>query len=187
MYEKIRQTVLALGARSAAVIKVSEIPFEPGFRKLCESNACGNFGGCYTCPPDVGEIDELIREAKSYRYAVVYQTVWDLEDSYDFEGMMLAGQRHNDLIQAVRESAEVKQAGKILHLGAGGCRVCSACGKKTGQPCRHPQLALASMEAYGINVSELSRLCGMKYINGENTVTYFGMVLAGRDEGEDGK
>lgn len=180
MYEEIRQAALALGARSAAVIKVSEIPFEAGFRKLCESNACGNFGGCYMCPPDVGEIDELIREAKRYRYAVVYQTVWDLEDSYDFEGMMLAGQRQNDLAQAVREIPMLRQAERTLHLGAGGCRVCPVCGKKTGQPCRHPELAMASLEAYGINVSELARLCGMRYINGENTVTYFGMVLIGR-------
>ena len=65
----------------------------------------------------------------------------------------------------------------MLHLGAGGCHLCEVCAKKTGEPCRHPDRAVASLEAYGVNVSALARLCGMKYINGENTVTYFGALF----------
>lgn len=182
--EEMRRAALELGAADAAVIAVSGISFEPDFRRLCQANACGNFGGCYTCPPDVGEIRRLIQEAKSYSCAMVYQTVWALEDSYDFEGMMAAGRRHNDIAQALREAPSVKRAGKALHLGAGGCRVCDVCGKKTGTPCRHPQLAMASMEAYGINVSQLAARCGMRYINGENTVTYFGTILTGKRDGQ---
>ena len=40
-------------------------------------------------------------------------------------------------------------------------------------------LAMSSLEAYGINVSVLAPQAGMKYINGINTVTYFGAVLLG--------
>ena len=36
---------------------------------------------------------------------------------------------------------------------------------------------MASLEAYGVNVSELASASGMKYINGQNTVTYFGAVF----------
>jgi hypothetical protein len=36
---------------------------------------------------------------------------------------------------------------------------------------------MPSLEAYGINVSELAKSAGMKYINGQDTVTYFGAVL----------
>ena len=64
-----------------------------------------------------------------------------------------------------------------LHLGAGGCRLCPVCAKRTNEPCRHPQDAMASLETYGVAVSELAASCGMKYINGQNTVTYFGAVL----------
>ena len=46
-----------------------------------------------------------------------------------------------------------------------------------GQPCRHPEDALPSLEAYGVNVSKLAAACGMKYVNGANTVTYFAGVL----------
>lgn len=176
-YEDIIQAILALGASAAAVVQVSELSFEPGFRKLCESNACGNYGKSYMCPPDIGSVEKLIEEAEGYDYAIVYQTVSALEDSYDFEGMLEAGARHNDLARQVKKLPQLECLPRALHLGAGGCRLCSVCGKKTGIPCRYPDEAMSSLEAYGINVSELSKLCGMKYINGPDTVTYFGAVL----------
>jgi hypothetical protein len=40
---------------------------------------------------------------------------------------------------------------------------------------------MPSLEAYGINVSELAKAAGMNYINGQNTVTYFGAVLFSLD------
>ena len=67
--------------------------------------------------------------------------------------------------------------GRILCLGAGGCRICPRCAKQTNEPCRHPDRATPSLEAYGVNVSTLAKTAGMKYINGQNTVTYFGAVL----------
>nr|WP_305142352.1 DUF2284 domain-containing protein [uncultured Acetatifactor sp.] len=53
----------------------------------------------------------------------------------------------------------------------------SAPGWRTIHPCRFPDMAISSLEAHGINVSRLAAECGMKYINGQNTVTYFGAVL----------
>lgn len=177
LWEMLKGKILGLGAKAAAVISVDSIVFDPAFREMCAANACGNYGKSYMCPPDIGEIDDLIREAKTCSYAVVYQTVGLLEDSYDFEGMMEAGERHNKLAQDVRKLFEESCRGKALHLGAGGCRNCPVCGKKTGDPCRFPDRAMSSLEAYGINVSKLAEQCGMNYINGENTVTYFGAVL----------
>ena len=55
--------------------------------------------------------------------------------------------------------------------------MCEVCGKRTGEPCRFPQKAIGSLEAYGINVSLLAKESGMNYINGADTVTYFGAVF----------
>lgn len=132
------------------------------------------------CPPHVGPVDQLIAQAKEYPLALVYQTVGELEDSYDFEGMMEAGARMNDLTQKVRKELTDCFGPDALHLGAGGCRVCPVCAKREDKPCRFPEKALSSLEAYGINVSKLAELAGMKYINGQNTVTYFGAVFFGR-------
>ena len=64
-----------------------------------------------------------------------------------------------------------------VHAAFRGCRVCPVCGKRTGEPCRHPQQAISSLEAYGVNVSLLAQAAGMRYTNGQNTVTYFGAVF----------
>lgn len=177
MREGLTASVLELGACHAAVVPVNEISFEPEFRKMCESNACGMYGRSWMCPPYVGEVEALIDRAKGYRWALVYQTISDLEDSYDFEGMMEAGKRMNDLTQRIREEFSDELGADVLFLGAGGCRLCPECAIKEEQPCRFPDKAMSSLEAYGINVSQLAKLAGMKYINGENTVTYFGAVL----------
>ena len=64
-----------------------------------------------------------------------------------------------------------------LHLGAGGCGLCEKCAKLDDLPCRYPKEALASLEAYGVFVSETAKHAGLQYINGANTVTYFGIIL----------
>ena len=86
----------------------------------------------------------------------------------------------NDLTQKVRKELADCFGPEALHLGAGGCRVCPVCANREDKPCRFPEKALSSLEAYGINVSKLAELAGMKYINGQNTVTYFGAVFFGR-------
>lgn len=172
--QSLLERIRALGAHAAAGIGVADVPFDRSFRSLCESNACGNFGRCWMCPPDAGDIDALMARAQTFSRAIVYQTVGELEDSYDFEGMMAAGKRHNDLAQRISPLFPAKD---ILHLGAGGCRVCEVCAKRTNEPCRFPEQAMASLETYGVAVSELAAKCGMNYINGQNTVTFFGAVF----------
>ena len=174
---RLAERAAALGAFKAGIVPISAARFERSFRAMCESNACGNYGRCWMCPPDVGDIDALMDQARAYDLILVYQTVDALEDSYDFEGMMAAAHRHSLLSQRIDRLCEEQALGDYLHLGAGGCHVCVTCAKATGQPCRHPDRAMASLEAYGVNVSELAAASGMKYINGQNTVTYFGAVL----------
>lgn len=181
--ESVRQKALECGAFRAEMVNVSDISTEASFRSMCESNACGNFGRNYKCPPDIGAIDKLMAEIKTYDKALVYQTVGELEDSYDFEGMMEVGAQHNELVNKVWDYTDElladagSQIKEVLHLGAGGCTLCSVCGKVTGDPCRFPKRAKGSLEAYGINVSRLAKLAGMRYINGVNTVTYFAAVF----------
>lgn len=164
----------ALGAANAAVIPVAQITFDPVFRSYCEANTCGNYGKSWRCPPDEGPIDELIAKAKSFEWAVVYQTIGTLEDSFDFEGMLEAGKHHNALARSLNTAWADLPFEARMHLGAGGCRMCEVCAKRTGEPCRHPQDSMSSLETYGINVSALASTCGMNYINGKDTVTYFG-------------
>ncbi len=175
--KKLFAAANARGA-NAAMAKVSDIPFRKEFRAACEANACGRYGKSYTCPPDVGPIDELIERAKGYENAFVFQTIGELEDSFDIEGMEEAGKVHKSVTLGLRDEL-AGELGDFIALGAGSCQVCGECTKPTGEPCRFPDKAMASLEAYGIAVSELAASCGLKYINGSNTVTYFGAFLYG--------
>ena len=176
-FDRLTDLAVSLGAFRASVIPVKSIETDASFRDMCAANVCGNYGRNWMCPPDAGDIHELMAVLRTYSYALVYQTVSELEDSYDFEGMMDAGIAHNKLMIALRDKLNAENLPRTLHLGAGGCRMCEVCAKRTNEPCRHPDLAVASLETYGVNVSKLDPAAGMKYINGQNTVTYFGAVL----------
>ena len=172
MVDKLIEKALEGGARKAAAVPVESIVLHEVFLDYCKMNTCGQYGKCWTCPPDIGDIRTLMAELKTYKTAVVYQTVGELEDSFDIEGMQRQREEHNRLARQLRSLAP-----DALHLAAGGCRVCKRCAKATDEPCRFPRQAMASLEAYGINVSELAALSGMNYINGKDTVTYFGAIF----------
>jgi len=106
----------------------------------------------------------------SFASAFVFTTKSELDDSFDYEGMMKAKEQHDRLTVEVRE-----RFGRNPVYGAGSCSICKTCAYP--QPCRFPDKKISSIEAAGINVTELSRIGGLRYNNGQNTVTYFSMIL----------
>ena len=171
------QTALDCGATKAVIIDQKSIVLSEEFRGMCEANRCGVYGKCYMCPPDVGPIDELMRKVRSYDKGLFYQTITELEDSFDIEGMGEARKELTRISQRLMDALRPVLGEEALHLSAGGCGLCKPCAKVTGEPCRHPDRAIASLESYGMDVYNTTKGTSMKYINGANTVTYFGMVL----------
>lgn len=132
--EALQQFVLDSGAFRAGVVDVDGIPFEPEFRKLCEANSCGMYGRSWMCPPDIGPVDRLINRVKQFRQALVFQTADALEDSYDFEGMMAAGARMNQLIASLRRKLKELGLESCLLLGAGAAGSVSTAPRSTASP-----------------------------------------------------
>ncbi|MCL2056676.1 MAG: DUF2284 domain-containing protein [Oscillospiraceae bacterium] len=174
--ETLTALAKSLGADNCGSTDVEKVSFRREFRDACAANLCGKYGTCWMCPPDVGDIDEMISRAKKYSHVFVFQTIGQLEDSFDIEGMGEAGVRHNKIVEAIAGEARKILTGPLV-LGAGACHICERCTKPDDMPCRFPARALPSLESYGIAVSELAAVCGLKYINGTNTVTYFGGIL----------
>ena len=175
--EDLIAAALAAGAKKAALIGGDQIVYSESFRDICEGNQCGCYGKCWVCPPEIGEIGDLISRAKAYPRGVLYQTVGTLEDSFDVEGMFAAGANHARVSCRLQDALPELLNQPFLHLGCGGCHLCDVCAKRTGEPCRHPEYALPAMEGYGIDVYNTTRATPLKYINGTDTVTYFGLVL----------
>lgn len=175
------KAALDAGATKAAVISSDNVVTSRAFRDICASNACGGYGRCWMCPPDVGDIDVLMASIRNYSHGLLFQTIAEIEDSFDFESMAEAGKAHAEVCKKVRKAAKAI-SDKILFLGAGGCRMCERCAKLDNLPCRMPEEAMASMESYGIDVYKTTEPTGLKYINGQNTVTYFGLVLFNEED-----
>lgn len=170
-----------LGISAAAVFPVGEIRFDNIFRKMCKDNLCGKYGKNYKCPPSVGEPEDLKNEVLSYETVILIQTIYPLEDSYDFEGMADGKSVHSENIKKakdyIKENLPFEQTEKMLVLGAGGCDLCPKCGAIDNTPCRFPDKAISSVEGYCMDVANMTNSHGLKYINGENTVSYVAVFL----------
>ena len=81
------------------------------------------------------------------------------------------------LSQRIHKAVKPLLGEDFLHLSCGGCHLCETCAKITGEPCRQPENAPAGLEGYGVDVYKTTMGTDLKYINGADTVTYFGMVL----------
>lgn len=183
MHAELVDLALSAGFDHAQWIDAEQIVLDRAFRAQCAANACGVYGKCYMCPPDIGDIDALMEEVRTYPGGIFYQSISMLEDSFDFEGMQEGGRLHSEKSRALDKALREAGYTGFLHLGKGGCGACTPCAKVTGEPCRFPEKALSSLEAYGVNVSATAKNTDLKYINGVNTVTYFGLVLL-RENGD---
>jgi predicted metal-binding protein len=152
-------------------VATGDINFFPELRKTCEANTCGSYGKNWGCPPGNGTLEELKAKITSFPKALVFTTKYDLEDSFDFDGMKAAAEVHKLLTTEMQE--RFGRANPVY--GAGGCTVCKECAYP--EPCRFPEKAVSAVEAAGISVGDLSKTAGVKYNNGEATVTYFSMIL----------
>lgn len=176
MKNKWMEWLRCAGADTVSLLRPAEIPFAPELRALCEQNACGNYGKCWTCPPLCGDVNALAAKVAAFKQGILFSKIYRLEDSFDVEGMR-AGRLDFGQITRALQNAAAAEPGPVLVLSAGGCALCEICAARENLPCRHPDKALLSLEACGIEVSALAKQCGVKYINGANTVTYFGAIF----------
>jgi predicted metal-binding protein len=161
-------------------VPVSALVFSPDLYLTCRTNTCGHYNKSWTCPPGAGTLEEQRKQILAYQNVMVFTTKHELEDSFDYEGMTEGRERHTRLTLCLRKCL----GDGFPVYGAGSCPSCrkknlSVSGEDCAfpAPCRRPEKKIGSIEAAGINVTELSKAASISYHNGPNTVTYFSMVL----------
>ena len=173
--EELVALALEKGFANAALVETKDIPFVPGFRICCEDNSCGKFDANYSCPPDCGSPKAMEEKAKSHRYALLLQTMWDIDDAQDNAAIKDAKGKHNRMIAQL--IAELQPLSRGIRVGASGCDLCKTCAKLEGQPCRFPAQQFSCMSAYCIYVERFVEDHGMEYDSGPGIVNFFGMYL----------
>lgn len=173
--EEVLSKCKEAGVHEAAVVPVEKIVFSDEVREMCAVNQCGQYGKTWACPPGVGTVEECRERAMKYKNVVVFSTVSNLEDSFDWDGMMDAKKRHEEVSKKVREIF-LEDRDDILMLSSEGCQNCKSC-TYPDAPCRFPDQMFPSVESFGIYVNKEASAAGIHYINGANTVTYFSNIF----------
>lgn len=173
--EKLINLALESGFSAAGELNMKSLVFMPEVRELCRADKCHSYGKNWRCPPVVGSIEESFKKAAGYSHGIIVETIGLMEDDFDYETMKSSQEKHNANFIALMRKIKAGNPG-TLGMSAGACRICNKC-TYPDEPCRNPDDAYTSMEAYGLWVSRVCELSGMKYNNGKNTITYISCIL----------
>ena len=172
--EKWIQKALDAGFSAAVPLDVKTLTPKEAVREMCAADKCRAYGKNWTCPPHCGSLSECEARMQGYSKGILLQTVGQLEKAIDTKGYRRAEETH--LASFYRFCDMVREEyPDALCLGSGGCRICGTCAFP--EPCRFPEKACSSMEAYGLFVTQVCRDNGLAYHHGEKTVTYTACVL----------
>jgi predicted metal-binding protein len=174
-YQKLTELAAVNGFSYSAPLDVSKLEFLQEIRDMCNPGQCNSYGKSWSCPPACPSLEEMRERVKSYSGGLLVQTVGDLEDSYDWEGIMEAGKRHKQNFGKLRETLE-KEHPSLLAMGAGACMLCEKC-TYPDEPCRFPDKLSASMEACGLYVSKVCTDNNLKYNYGPDKIAFSSCFL----------
>jgi predicted metal-binding protein len=163
------------GFEEAGSLNMEALVFRPEVREMCEADRCKSYGKCWSCPPGCGTLEEISERAKAYPGGILVQSVAQLEDEFDIETMMEIEKLHKKRFARFVEEVRDMQP-DCLPMSAGACSVCEIC-TCPDAPCRFPDQAIPSMEAYGLFVSDVCARSGMKYNYGTCTICYTSCIL----------
>ena len=176
MSEKLTiDELLGVGFEHAKFFDPAGLEFRQDVRDMCSADKCQNYNKNWACPPACGTVEDSVAKAKGYRQAVMLQTTAQMEDSFDFETMMQAAKDHKERFAKAVELLRQHDP-DCLPMGAGGCNICRKCSYPDA-PCRFPEKAFTSMEAYGLYVAAECKKAGLEYNYGPNTLTYSSCIL----------
>ena len=155
----------SLGVSDAKIISSGDIMVEDHLASLCKEPQCENYGLSPSCPPHVSGPSGFRKLQKSIKHAIVVRIVVPSAALFSDERWGIMRLLH-EIVGAVELAAVGMGCSDSKAFAGGsckkifchdheGCRRLSEDGE-----CRHPQYARPSMSGFGINVSELMKVCG---------------------------
>ena len=94
--KKLEQMGMEQGFSHVAPLDCDTIELKPEVRQMCASDTCHKYNKCWSCPPGCGTLEECEAKVRRYKYGIIVQTVGELEDALDGEGMMETEARHKE-------------------------------------------------------------------------------------------
>ncbi|MBR2460269.1 MAG: DUF2284 domain-containing protein [Clostridia bacterium] len=172
---EIKTLATEAGFGASGYVLIDNLKFHQSVRDICAGNTCRNYGSSWACPPAIGTVAECMARVKQYGKMLLLSQAFEIEDSFDFDGMIEGMHEFKKTMDRFHLKINSILSDYLL-LSNEGCGRCAVC-TYPNEPCRSPQLLHHSLEGYGFIVSELAKEAGIRYNNGNNTVTYFGALL----------
>jgi predicted metal-binding protein len=143
--------------------------------QYCENNACGKYNANWTCPPGVGRYEDCKEKVESYSKALIFRSDYKINEWYDYERVQETIAAHQANVRRIREL--VPKDIDHLVLSGGGCVYCKECAYISREPCRHPDIAIPSIESYGLDIFRFTKKNKIVYAAPEGEMYYFGLIL----------
>jgi len=174
-YEKLEKTAKDCGFTHYAKLDISTLEFMQEVRDMCNAEQCKNYDKSWSCPPACAPLEEIRERAKGYTSGILVQTVGTIEDSLDWDGMMVVGAHHKENFGKMKDKLNAENA-QFLAMGAGKCQICDSC-TYPNEPCRAPSKMEVSMEASGLLVSKVCTDNGIEYNYGADSIAFTSCFL----------
>jgi len=174
-FERLKVIAEACGFLYTAPLEVSTLEFMQDVRDMCNPNQCENYNKSWSCPPACASLEEMCERVISFKGGILTQTVGELEDSYDWDGIMEAGAKQKECFAKLWSELK-KMYGAVLAMGTGVCKVCQSCTYPDAH-CRFPDKMEVSMEACGLFVSKVCIDNGLAYNYGQNKIAFTSCFL----------
>lgn len=166
---------LGFGFSHAARLDVTKLVIREEVRDMCVADKCNLYNKNWMCPPACGTLEKNASMLNDYTHGILVQTTGALDDDFDYDSMQKTEQlQQKNFLRLLRDLKKRKP--NVLALGSGGCRLCTHC-TYPHLPCRYPEDATVSMEAFGLWVSEVCEQNDLPYYHGPKTITYTGCYL----------
>lgn len=171
---EVVQQALEHGFYASVPLSLSTLKLMPEVRDMCAANTCHKYGQNWACPPGCGTLEECEARIRGYETGIIVQTVGDIEDSMDFEGMVAAEETHKKHFLSFADFLMEKY--QVLPIGTGTCTRCASC-TYPDAPCRFPDKITSSMEAYGMLVTQVCKDNNINYYYGNDKIAYTACYL----------
>ena len=174
-FDKLAALATQCGFTNFAPLSVHTLEFNQDVRNMCNPQACRNYNKSWSCPPACASLEELSNYAKTFSHGIIVQTVGDIEDSYDWDGIMAVSLQQKKNFALMRGELK-KEYDSVFAMGSGACQVCDSC-TYPDTPCRFPEKMEVSMEACGLFVSKVCKDNGIAYNYGEGKMAFTSCFL----------
>ena len=108
-FKDLKQLCLSHGFTNVAPLACDTIELKPEVRQMCASDSCHKYNKCWSCPPGCGTLEECEQRVRKYKLGILVQTVGQLEDSMDGEGMMRTEAMHKASFYSLEKDLRKKE------------------------------------------------------------------------------